>query len=736
MSGQSTNMADNVPIGSRWKMYGLTSSAGQKLNGKKCTMISTITDGDRFVVQVDGTKQKVKVRLNNIERLKDKNARSKSQRIRDIHGRAVSIVKQIINTSPGSARMDLAQKHVVQRSTGWFTGARGPASFDKRVMHKGWHGALDWDDMQYDSEGTTWSPRLKHLYTLRKLSIKEFPGKEHNGHVAKRWFPNPGTGEISTLIELLVVSLLDSCELFARSSKTPSVPLIQPCEVELAVHILDELACSDFDVNEKVRDCITNYCSTASRRHILSTLCTGLVPHISPSLHNIYWNVGTKIELLRVPQPGRMFGCAMVPSASLHNIAINIVGHCAMQSASRQIQLGRMTNLIGTLCYSLRVGAKNEETLHVDGDVDSGKNYVSISNSIGATIALTNMCGRSSGQTDYNLRLALHPNCGILESVISACCRWLTRFDQAPHNRMAFDNGLVERQSISFATPLAWFMRLIGSFMMALGIHKFNLFNFEPNVRAKTFWSQVLAHEDCPNTVEKIEHVLLRAIAIGLTDGANCQFKGSLLEKGNVSHSSPVAFAWFMEFLAYLHSGFPVGFRSRPTISEPSKYGLSNDLDVVDDSVLSSWFNNVVVDPSVDEKKRKTLCDALSDLMKHLNSGRRHDMTLSEVVVFSEYMKINKKVIDRVSGTNHSGLDLKKNQHQYSKKERGPCWMCGCSTEKKCTCGEIRFCSVGCQKNAWPNHKAECKRIRKEKKDGGKKKKEKKKKKKKKEEVL
>jgi hypothetical protein len=725
----STSFAHNLPLGSRWKMKDLTSSAGQKLNGKKCTLISipVETSDRRMVVQVDGTKQQVKVRLTNLQRIKDKNARPKSQRLRDIHKRAVNIVKNIINTSPGSAKMDLEKNQVMERSLGFFTDSTEKSKLIQKniVMHSGWHGGLNADDVLYQIEGSTWTPRLKHLYELRKLSITEFPGKEHNGHLAKRWFPNDArTDEISTLIELLIVSLLDSCELFARKTRNGSSQTsqtVQPCEIELSVQILDELACSNFDVNESVRDFIMNYCSKASRRHILSTLCTGLVPHFSPPLHGMFWSVGSGFEFVGRPQPGRMFGGAMVPSTSLHTVAMSIVAHCAMQSASRQIQLGRMTNLIGTLCNVLRVGAKNEETLHVSG----GVNHFSISDSIKAAMALSNMVGRSTALTDQNLRTALQPNCGILESIISACCSWLNRFDSTPHNRIALDDGLIFKLSISFAAPLAWLTRLIGSFTMALFMHKFTLFNFEPEVRAKTFWSQVLAHEDCPNTVEQIEHVLLRVVALGLTDGADCHFKGHLLPKGDLSKDSPQAFMHTMSLLAYLHSGYPVGFASCPfdNISKPSKYGFNNDLEQVDDSILSSWFNDVVVDLSANEKKRKTLSDALSDLMIRLNSGSSHVIAGHVVAQFSEFMKINKKHIDRISGTNHLDLDLKKTHpRQFLKKDEGTCSVCLMATQKKCSCGTMRFCSVGCQKQAWPIHKVECKRIRKEKKKGGKKK--------------
>lgn len=40
------------------------------------------------------------------------------------------------------------------------------------------------------------------------------------------------------------------------------------------------------------------------------------------------------------------------------------------------------------------------------------------------------------------------------------------------------------------------------------------------------------------------------------------------------------------------------------------------------------------------------------------------------------------------------------------------CWVCGKEKTKKCKgCGFARYCSAECQKQAWPNHKVQCREM-------------------------
>jgi len=350
------------PIGARCKIAGLTSTGGQKFNGTKCTVMSLAHDDNnlptgRITIRVDGQQAAINIKAANLHETTRKNKKSRRARKESTHMRAMTLVRQILTTDPGSARMATT------------AGERRTTIISKRqakiqqllasrsglsAIHQGFMGSLDMDDLQFNVEGHTWSPRLVHLYELRKVGVGEFGDCLEQGRLARKWFPDINESEeTSTLVQLLVRSLCDGLECFVRSNRQdsnwPADKVVQPCEAEVSLHIMKELVSGQFDTSEKVRNFVCSYLfsssssskkKTSMHSSLLSHLCMGVRPHVSPKEYGCLTFSGMN-RTFAMPKPGRMFGPSCYESVTVHSTAINVVTSIAMQSAARQIHLGR-----------------------------------------------------------------------------------------------------------------------------------------------------------------------------------------------------------------------------------------------------------------------------------------------------------------------------------------------------------------------------------------------------------
>ena len=760
-------MDQQYPVGAHCKIKDLTSETGQKLNGQKCVIISMLhATSRRYSVQIlNGSAQKINIKPVNLQRYKP----SRSRRKETTHTRAMTLVTKILSTQPGSARMDTqaTKKQVTERRHRWFN-----ENMINREISCGYLGGLQFDEMQYEIEGSTYSPRLKHLLQLRQLGVKEFKDGVQ-GRLARKWFPTRNE-ETSIVIPLLIESLLDGCEMYVRSNKEPSYPKhkrVQPCEAQVSLHILKELVSSQFDINEKNRNFIVHYLSVeknidrmpkydsqhgvAAYSMLLGTLCYGIQPHISPPLWGYAKCGGTHIAL---PAPGRLFGSICLESTSLHTSAIELVTSLAMQSAERQLKLGDMPTLMYMLCLNVRRGSWHSIQHFQTGDTKSGILLFSLSNSMAACRALANLTGRSSAVSTSNLQAALTPSGqrpttgqgssnskeGILQSLMVACSSWLDRYDNNPKERRATADSVVP-DHFPFAQPLVPLCQLLHSFIMSLSMHKEQFTPGPPQEKAQRFWASVTG--DCQtltNTVAKIESRLFRVLGIALTDGDGSRFKGFQLEKGVLSSHAEQALLDVMQFLAYLHLPEERKLPNSTRIRDDGTgllFPPDRNVQCVSPIILSGWLDQRLYSAGTKKKKKhRTVRDAIAE-----HCTRTEQCSAG----FLQYFKINPIVFEgkKIQLPTHHEIN-KKIRRQNQKRNlgsevvfdvetgavfevhvpkeesttsdgttekctgEGPCSLCGKNTKKICACKNKRWCSVACQKTGWPGHKVECKRIR------------------------